>query len=73
MCQFVVITLGRTCAVTRAGWDCYFAQFPLLLRMGRNGQKWEETLSRVPAGKAVELTNYMGNVGFSSEMVGEDI
>lgn len=41
--------------------------------MGRNGQKWEETLSRVPAGKAVELTNYMGNVGFSSEMVGEDI
>lgn len=38
-----------------------------------HGQKWEETLNHVPAGKAVELTNCMGNLGFSSEMVGEDI
>lgn len=38
-----------------------------------HGQKWEETVSQVPAGKTVELTNYMGNLGFSSEMVGEDV
>lgn len=38
-----------------------------------HGQKWEETVSQVPAAKAVELTNYMGNLGFSSEMVGEDV
>lgn len=38
-----------------------------------HGQKWEETVSQVPAGKAVELTNYMGNLGFSSEMVGKDV
>lgn len=38
-----------------------------------HGQKREETLSQVPAGKAVELTNYMGNLGFSSEMVDENV
>lgn len=29
-----------------------------------HGQKWEETVSQVPAGKAVELPNCKGNLDF---------
>lgn len=35
-------------------------------------QKWEETLSQVPSGQTVELRNYTGSLGFSSEMVRAD-